>query len=181
MTGDENHVYGLIAEFVEPDAAVAAARRLRADGVRRFEVYSPLPIEEMNEFLARRPRNWLAVIMFVGALGGAIIGFGIQYDIAVIAYPINVGGRPLDSWPAFVPTAWEICALFAVYIGFIAFLAYCRLPQLYHPIFDARHFERATQDRVFLCVESGDPQYDATRLTTIFREYRAVNVAEVPL
>jgi hypothetical protein len=180
MSGENARLYGLIGEFAAPDTAVTLARRLRQDGFRRFEVYSPLPLEEMNELLARRPRVTLGLVMFGAALAAAVLGFLMQYVIAAIAYPLNIGGRPLDSWPAFVPTAWEICAWATVYIGFAAFVISCRLPKLYHPIFNAPRFERASQDRVFVCVELGDPRFDAKRLTALFGEHAALSVAEVP-
>jgi hypothetical protein len=176
----ERRLYGLIGEFAEAAQAVAAARRLRGDGVRRFEVYSPLPIEEMEPLLSSRPRLWLGLIMFAAACAGAVIGYFMQYAVAVIAYPLNVGGRPLDSWPAFIPIAWEICALFTVYLGFLALLAFCRLPRLYHPIFAAPGFERASQDRIFLCVEAADEKFDVPRLSASFRAAGAVAVREVP-
>lgn len=180
MSGGPAPLYGLIGEFVAPDAAVAMARQLLEDGFRSFDVYSPVPIEEMTELLPSRPRNALALIMFAAALGGLVLGFVMQYVIAVIGYPLNIGGRPLNSWPAFIPSAWEICALAVVYIGFVAFLIYCRLPQLYHPIFNAPRFERASQDRTFVCVEAQDPRFDADRVAAIFRKHRAARVAEVP-
>ena len=180
MSAEEARFYGLVAEFAAPEAAVALARRLRGDGFRRFEVYSPLPLEEMNELLSPRPRYALALIMFAAAVGSVVLGFLMQYMIAVMFYPLNIGGRPLDSWPAFIPSAWEICAWATVYIGFVAFLIYCRLPKLYHPIFNAPRFERASQDRAFVCVEAEDPRFDAVRLTALFREHRALSVAEVP-
>jgi hypothetical protein len=179
MSGDAAPLYGLVGEFVEPDAAVAMARQLCEDGFRSFDVYSPVPLEEMTELLPRRPRNALALIMFAGALGGLVLGFVMQYVIAVIGYPLNIGGRPLDSWPAFIPSAWEICALSVVYVGFVAFLVYCQLPLLYHPIFNTPRFERASQDRTFLCVEAHDPRFDADRVSAIFRKHRAAHVAEV--
>lgn len=170
---------GLMAEFAEPDAAVAVARTLRQDGIKRFEVYSPLPLEEMNALIDHGPVVWLALIMFGGAVAGGILGFLMQYLIAVVFYPINIGGRPLDSWPAFVPCAWEICALGAVYVGFAAFLIFCRLPQLYHPIFDAPRFGRASQDRTFLYVARDDPRFDADRIAACFRSHHALSVAEI--
>ena len=180
MSGEAEGVYGLIGAFAEPHAAMAMARHLRRDGFRRFEIYSPLPLDETTEFIADEPRTWLALIMFAAAIGGAVIGFAMQYVIAVIGYPINIGGRPLNSWPAFIPTAWEICAFFTVYIAFAAFLAFCRLPKLYHPVFNAPGFERASQDRTFVSVEIDDPRFDAERLAAMFHECRALAIAEVP-
>lgn len=181
MATNESRRHGLIGEFAEPHQAVAMARRLRAEGRCRFEVYSPLPIDEMEGLVESRPRVALAVIMFVAACAGAAIGFFMQYAVAVIAYPLNVGGRPLDSWPAFIPIAWEICALFTVYIGFLAFLVFCRLPSLYHPIFDVPGFERVSQDRIAVCVEADGGRFDTRRISAAFRDHGALAVREVSL
>ena len=179
MSAAVSKLYGLVGEFAEPSGAIAMARRLHDDGFRRFDVHSPLPLEEIDALLPHRPRIELALIMFVAALVGLGFGFFMQYAIAVIFYPINIGGRPLDSWPAFIPSAWEICALATVYIGYVAFLGFSRLPKLYHPIFNAPHFERASQDRSFVSVAISDPLYDAERVAAMFHECRALNIAEV--
>ncbi|HWE72343.1 MAG TPA: DUF3341 domain-containing protein [Stellaceae bacterium] len=180
MSAAENPIYGLVGEFAEPASAIETARHLHREGFRRFDVYSPLPLEELEELLPARPRVWLALIMFVGALVSLGLAFFMQYAIAVLFYPLNVGGRPLGSWPAFVPSAWEICAFSTVYIGFIAFIAFCHLPKLYHPIFNAPRFERASQDRIFVSVASDDPLFDSGRVIAIFRDCRAASIAEVP-
>jgi hypothetical protein len=170
----------LIGEFAEPEGAIAMARLLQREGFDRFDVHSPLPLEELETLLPARPRIWLALIMFAAALAGFGLASFMQYAVAAMFYPLNIGGRPLDSWPAFIPSAWEICALATVYTGFVAFLAFCRLPKLYHPIFDTPHFERASQDRSFVSVARSDPRFDAERLAAMFRECRAVTIAEVP-
>lgn len=180
MSAAESTIYGLIGEFVDPEAAIATARRLHREGLRRFDVHSPLPLEELEELLPARPRRWLALIMFVGAVGGLGFGFFMQYAIAVLFYPLNIGGRPLDSWPAFVPSAWEICAFSTVYVGFIAFLVFCRLPKLYHPIFNAPRFERASQDRSFVSVAASDPLFNSEHVIAIFVDCHAASIAEVP-
>jgi len=180
MSAAEAKLYGLVGEFAEPSSAIAMARRLHHDGFRRFDVHSPLPLEEVDALLPEGPRIQLALIMFFAALVGLGLGFFMQYAVAVIFYPINIGGRPLDSWPAFIPSAWEICALVTVYSGFVAFLAYSRLPKLYHPIFNVPHFERASQDRTFVSVATSDPLFDPERVAAMFRECRALSIAEVP-
>jgi hypothetical protein len=180
MSAAESPIYGLVGEFVEPAGAITMARRLHQEGFRCFDVHSPLPLEELEELSPARSRNRLALIMFAGALAGLALGFFMQYAIAVLFYPLNIGGRPLDSWPAFVPSAWEICAFSTVYIGFIAFLAFCGLPKLYHPIFNAPSFERASQDRSFVSVATSDPLFDTDRVMAIFRDCRAASIAEVP-
>ncbi len=181
MSTADRPIYGLIGEFAEPAGAIAIARRLHSDGFRRFDVHSPLPLEEIEEVLPPGPRRWLARIMAVGALAGLSFGFLMQYAIAAVFYPINIGGRPLESWPAFVPSAWEICAFAVVYVGFVAFLAFCGLPKLYHPVFNAPDFERASQDRCFVSIAASDPRFDAEQVERLLRDHRAVRVAEVPL
>ena len=180
MSGADTRFYGLVGEFAEPSGAIAMARRLHDDGFRHFDVHSPLPLEELDALLPKRPVRQLALIMFGAALAGLSLGFFMQYAIAVVFYPINIGGRPLDSWPAFIPSAWELCALATVYAGYGAFLVFSRLPKLYHPIFNAPHFERASQDRTFVAVETSDPLFDPERVAAIFHECRALSIAEVP-
>src|SRR6185437_10861238 len=137
----------------------------------RFDVYSPTPIEALDETVVPRPCIYVVGIMFLGGALGAVLSFFMQYYAAVINFPINVGGRPLNSWPAFVPVSWEICALFTVFFGFFAFCLFCRLPRLHHPIFEATGFARASQDRFFICVEAQDPRFDAERLARLFAQY----------
>src|SRR5690242_7726585 len=144
--------YGLIGEFRAPEDAVAVARELRELGFTRFDIYGPAPLEELEHAVPTQRGIAVTLVMFAAAIAGAVWGYFIQYWGAVIDYPINVGGRPLNGWSGFVPSAWEICALFTVYFGFFAFLAACRLPRPYHPVFAAPRFDRATQDRFFIGV-----------------------------
>jgi hypothetical protein len=172
--------YGLIGEFRASEEAAAAAHELRAAGFARWDVYGPAPLEGIVHAAPTRRGIVITTIMVAAAVIGACWGYFLQYWDAVIDFPINVGGRPLNGWPGFVPSAWEICALFTVYGGFFAFLATCRLPRLHQPIFAAPRFERATQDRFFVCVEAADPQYDAGRLRELFARHGALATAEVP-
>jgi len=176
---DAGKIHGLVGQFAEPGPVAALAHELRDRGFRRFDVYSPLPLPELDDVLPRRPVVLLTLIMAGAAFAGAMLGYLMQHEIAAVLYPINIGGRPVESWPAFVPTAWETCALFVVYGGFAALLVFCRLPRLYHPIFAAASFERASQDRIFLCVEARDPRFDAVELTRLFAAHRALGIAEV--
>lgn len=172
--------YGLIGEFRTSEEAAAAARELRERGFVHWDVYGPAPLEGIVHAVPTRCGTVITAIMFVAAIAGACWGYFLQYWDAVIDFPINVGGRPLNGWPGFVPSAWEICALFTVYFGYFAFLAACRLPRLHQPIFAARHFERATQDRFFICVEATDAQYDALHLREIFARHDVIETSEVP-
>lgn len=172
--------YGLIGQFEASEDAAAVARELRAAGFERWDVYGPAPLEDIDRVTPTRRGIVITAVMFAAAIVGACWGYFLQYWDAVIAFPINVGGRPLNGWPGFVPSAWEICALFTVYCGFFAFLATSRLPRLHQPIFAAPHFERATQDRFFVCVESADARYDPDRVREIFGRHGVIETSEVP-
>jgi hypothetical protein len=172
--------YGLVGEFQTSAEAAAVARELREAGFVRWDVYGPAPLEDIERATPTRRGIIITAVMFAAAVAGACWGYFLQYWDAVIDYPINVGGRPLNGWPGFVPSAWEICALFTVYSGFFAFLATCRLPRLHQPIFAAPHFERATQDRFFVCVEATDGKYDTGRLREIFARHGVSQSSEIP-
>jgi MFS family permease len=170
---------GLVGEFLMPADLVGAARRLHANGFRVYDAFTPAPVPELDALLPGRRGAAVAAIMAGAGVFGAVAAGLLQYYAAAIDYPINVGGRPLDSWPAFVPSAWEICALFTVYAGFFAFLLYSRLPRLFHPIFAVPDFARASQDRFFLCVDARDERFDAQRVRLIFERFRVVRISEV--
>ena len=171
--------YGIIGEFRGAEDVVGVARGLRSAGFTRWEVYGPAPIEEIEQLVPTRRGFYITLVMVIAAIVGACLGYFIQYWAHVTSYPLNVGGRPYNSWPGFVPTAWEVCALFTVYFGFFAFVVACRLTRLDHPLFAAPGFERATQDRFFVCVESSDQRYEAERLRQFFERHGALGVSEV--
>ena len=171
--------YGLVGEFRTPEDAVAVARELREADFTRWDLYAPAPLEDLEDAVPTRRGVIVTAVMFAAAIAGACWGYFIQYWDAVIGFPINVGGRPLNGWPGFVPSAWEICALFTVYFGFFAFLATTRLPRLHHPIFAAPRFDRASQDRFFVGVEAADERYDASRVREIFARHGLVEAAEI--
>jgi ActD protein len=179
MSDESAPIYGMVAEFPTPADVIAAARRLKSNGFTRWDVYGPAPITEIEEIVPTRRALYITMIMTAAAIAGAVLGYFVQYWAHVINYPINVGGRPYNAWPGFVPMAWEVCALFTVYGGFFAFMIICRLSRLYHPIFAAASFERASQDRFVLCVEASDPHYQAERLRWLLERYGASRVDEV--
>jgi Protein of unknown function (DUF3341) len=172
--------YGMMAEFATPAAVTAAARGLHLNGFRRMEAYTPFPVEGLDQLLHGRRRPLLPLFVFGGAAIGAISSYALQYWIAAIDYPLNVGGRPLNSWPAFTVSSFEMTVLFAVAAAFVGLLIFCGLPLLYHPAFNAPGFDRASQDHFFLCVEARDHSFDEARLRDIFARYDAVRVALVP-
>jgi len=155
-------IYGLMAEFDDPSSLVAAAERAHREGYRCMDAYSPFPIEELHEALGSRHTR-LPLIVLIGGLCGCIGGYTLQYWSSVIAYPLNIGGKPLHSWPAFIPVTFECTILVAALSAVLGMLALNRLPQPYHAVFNVPRFALASRNRFFLCIESIDPKFDLER------------------
>ena len=158
-------LYGLMAEFESPEALKAAAHAAREDeGYRQMDAYTPFPVEGVAEAVGFE-KNRVPLIVLLGGLLGAATAYGMMYYATVVSYPINVGGRPLHSWPAYVPITFELTVLFAATAALVGLLALCRLPKPYHPVFNTPGFERASRDRFFLCIEAEDERFspEATR------------------
>jgi len=155
-------IYGLLAEFEDPAALVEATERAHAAGYRRLDAYSPFPIEELHHALGDPPSR-LPLIVLLGGLAGCIGGYGLQYWVSAIAYPVNVGGRPFHSWPAFIPVTFECTILVAALSAVLGMLALNGLPQPYHPVFNVARFALASRNRFFLCIEAVDPKFDLER------------------
>lgn len=172
-------IYGLMAEFEAPDLLLDAARRAREEGYREMDAYSPFPIEGLAEAIDFR-KDSVALIVLAGAIIGALTGFFLQYYVAVFNYPLNIGGRPLNSWPSFIPITFELTVLFGALSAVIGMLLLNRLPMPYHPVFNAPGFERASQNRFFLCVEARDPKFDRLRTSDFLSNLGAQSVSEVP-
>ena len=160
--------YGLMAEFDDPNDLVAATKRAHAEGYRRMDAYSPLPIEELHEALGAHHTR-LPLIVLLGGLTGCLGGYGLQYWASTIAYPLNVGGKPLHSWPAFIPVTFECTILVAALSAVFGMLALNGLPEPYHPVFNVPRFALASRNRFFLCIEARDPLFDL-RKTRAFLE-----------
>ncbi len=157
-------LYALLAEYDDPKAVLRAAERAYEEGYRKMEAYSPFPIEGLSEAVGFH-KTRLPMMVFMGGLLGALIAYGGQYWVEAIAYPVNVGGRPFHSWPAYVPVTFEMTVLFASLTAVIGMLALNGLPRPYHPIFNAPRFALASRNRFFLAIEAIDPKFDldATR------------------
>jgi hypothetical protein len=171
-------LYGVMAEFEGPNELLHAARRTYEAGYRRINGYSPYPIEELSEAIGFT-HSRLPLIVFIGGLLGGIGGFLMQYWIEVIDYPINVGGKPFNSWPAFVPITFECTVLVAAFSAVLGMLLLNKLPQPYHPVFNAPNFALATRDRFFLVVEANDPKYDHDAVVNLLKGLKAQEVIDV--
>ena len=154
----KSSVYGVMAEFDDPNALVAATHRAYLEGYRRMDAYSPFPIEELHDALGSRHTR-LPLIVLIGGLVGCIGGYGLQYWVSALAYPINIGGKPLHSWPAFIPVTFECTILVAALSAVFGMLALNGLPMPYHPVFNVSRFALASRNRFFLCIEATDSKF----------------------
>ena len=152
-------VYGLLAEFERPEQVVAAAKRTHAEGYRHMDAYVPHPVHGLAEALDFHHTR-LPLVVLIGGICGCIGGFSFQYWVNVVNYPMYIGGRPLNSWPSFIPVTFECTILLAALSAVFGMLALNGLPTPYHPVFNAPNFALATRNRFFLCIEATDPKFD---------------------
>lgn len=171
-------VYGVVAEFHSADDLIEAARRVRAEGFTKVDAFTPYPIEELSHALGHHGSK-LPLIVLIGGIVGAVAGYLLQYWASVVEYPLNVGGRPYHSWPAFIVPTFEMTILFAALSAVLGMLALNGLPQPYHPVFNAKNFALASRDRYFLVVEATDPKFDRERTLEFLDELHASEVSEV--
>jgi hypothetical protein len=176
--GQPAELYGLIAEFDSPGDLLEAASRTRAEGYRFVDTFSPFPIHGMDKALGLR-RTKLPLIVLIGGLTGCGTALLMQWFSAAVHYPVNVGGRPLASWPMFIPITFELTILFASFAAVLGMIALNGLPMPYHPVFNAPRFALASRDRFFLCVEARDPKFDRAGCRRFLETLGAHDIAEV--
>jgi Protein of unknown function (DUF3341) len=172
-------IYGMLAEFDSPTDLVDAARRTYSAGYKKIDAYSPFPIEELADAIGFR-RNGVPLIVLIGGLLGGLGGYVMQYWIAAISYPINIGGRPYNSWPAFIVVTFEMTILFGGLAALFGMLALNGLPMPYHPVFNVPRFAFATKDRFFLIIFSSDIKYDPVDTRLFLESLKPRSISEVP-
>lgn len=177
--GPSSPIYGIVAEFRDPHGIVLAARKAFEAGYRDMDAFTPFPIEALSEALGWRTRGRLPKIVLAGGVLGGVLGYALQYYASVVAYPVNVGGRPFHSWPLFVPVTFECAVLFAALSAVLGMLALNGLPRPHHPVFNTPGFALATSDRFFLCIEAKDPLFDRAHTRDFLQSLHPVHVSDV--
>ena len=175
----EPRVYGLLAEFAQPENLLAGASSAHAAGYRRMDAYTPFPVHGLSEAIGLRQTR-LPMIVLIGGIVGALLGFGLQYWYEVSHYPMNVGGRPHNSWPNIIVITFECTILFASLSAVLGMLALNGLPQPYHPLFNVPSFELASRSHFFLCVEARDPKFDLDATRVFLERLRPLSIYVVP-
>jgi hypothetical protein len=159
-----NDVYGLLAGFACTDEILSAANCAYEHGYRKMDAFTPFPVEGLSEKL-RQKKSPVPLLVLACGLGGGLGGYFMEWYAMAVSYPINVGGRPLNAWPMFIPITFELTVLCGALAAIVGMLALNKLPEPYHPVFNTPEFERASTDKFFLCIEADDPKFevDATR------------------
>jgi ActD protein len=172
-------IYGIMAEFDSAQHLVDAAHHTYEAGYKRIDAYSPFPIEGLAEAMGFH-KNRVPLVVLIGGLIGGFSGYALQYWISAVSYPVNVGGKPYHSWPAFIVVTFEMTILFAGISAVFGMLALNGLPMPYHPVFNVPRFALATKDRFFLIVFSTDPKYSPSEVRRFLEGLGPRSIAEVP-
>ena len=178
-TNPSHPIFGLMAEFADATSLVEAAKRTHAEGYRKTDAYSPFPIHELFEALEARD-NRVQLFVLLGGIAGMLSGFGLCYWVSTIAYPMNIGGRPHNSWPSFIPVTFELTILFASFAAVLGWILLSGLPMPYHPVFNVPRFaEIASEKGFFLTIESADPKFDRERTGDFLKGLGAREINEI--
>ena len=172
-------LYGLVAEFDNQDRLLNATRRAHEQGYQRMDAFAPFPVEGLSDALGFH-RTHISLVVLIGGVVGGVAGYALQYYAAVIAYPLNVGGKPVDSWPAFVPVTFEMIILGAALAAVVGMLFLNGLPMPYHPLFNVARFKHVTRDGFFLCIEAGDPKFNQEQTRAFLQSLGSREVYDVP-
>ena len=171
-------LYGLMGEFATAQDLVTASERTYEKGYRDFDAYCPFPLEELSHAVGHH-HSRLPLLVLIGGIVGCLAGFGLQYWVNVIEYPMIIAGRPMNSWPAFIPVTFECTILLSALTAVLGLFALCGLPQPYHPVFNVERFSFASRDRYFLCIEATDPLYDDAETRAFLTALGATEVSDV--
>jgi len=172
-------IYGLIAEFKGDEEVLTATRAAYDRGYRKMDAFAPFPVEGLPEALGRK-RTAIPVIVFAGGAFGCLGGYLLQWYAMTVSYPLNIGGRPLNSWPMFIPITFELTILSAAFAAIIGMLVLNKLPLPHHPLFNVPEFERASSDKFFLCIQADDPKFDLRETRRFLEMLKPESIAEVP-
>jgi hypothetical protein len=178
MEQHHSQLYGVMAEFDTPDELLRASEKVRDAGYKHMDAYAPFPVEGLSEALGLK-RNLVSLITFCGGLAGGLGGFGFEYWVNVISYPMNIAGRPLNSWPAFIPVTFELTVLGASLSAVFGMIALNGLPRPHHPVFNVPRFLRASTDKFFICIEARDPKFDLAGTAKFLQGLNPKQVTEV--
>jgi hypothetical protein len=179
VSQEEKSLYGLMAEFDDHEKLLEAAKRAYAAGYRDMDAYSPFPVEGLVEALGREG-SLVPLITLVGGMVGGLGGYFMEWYSMARLYPLNVGGRPHNSWPNFIPVTFELTVLIASLSALVAMFVLNRLPQPHHPVFNVPEFDRASIDRFFLCIEADDPKFERAGTARFLHSLEPLGVMEVP-
>ncbi len=176
--GETETLYGVVAEFDTPEAVVDAANHAREAGYKKMDAYTPFPVSGLDEALgmSNTRLGWVVLLM---CIFGGLAAFAMQFYANAIFYPLNIGGKPLNSWPNFIIITFECTILFAAFTAGLFMLGRNGLPQPYHSIFNTPNFGAATRDRFFLCIEAIDEKFEVAEARTFLESLSPLRVSEV--
>lgn len=174
----EQTIYGLMAEFSDDKKILAAARSAREHGFQRMDAFTPFPVDGLSEALGQK-KSIVPLIVLVCAIVGGLSGYFMEWYATSVSYPVNVGGRPLNTWPMFIPITFELTILSGALAAILGMFALNRLPEPHHPVFNTPDFEHASTDKFFLCIEAVDPKFDLAATRRFLESLQPEFIAEV--